>query len=424
MKVIGIIAEYNPFHKGHAYQIETMKKKLQADYLIIAMSGNFVQRGAPALLDKFTRTKMALSAGADLVLELPVLYATASAEYFAKGGVSLLHNTGIVTHLGFGIENNMIDLLQEIADTLLTPPEAFQNKLKQELKNGNSFPVARSIALKSYFSIYKSVNIHQLEKILASPNNILAIEYLKALAYYNSKLIPFPLLRRGKGYHDTSIEKDFCSASAIRSFLQKKETTIRNLVPVTSSISFIPLELAMPEIAFDIFKNYSHPLLFEDDFSPLLHYKFLMETLDTLSAYADSSLALARRIKHELSAFTCWSKFCAHLKCKNITYTHLSRLFLHILLEICQEDYQNFLAPSYLRVLGFRKSSASLLTALKKNSNLPIVTSPANAMHVLPIPAQHLLSYDLTSTNLYQIGLTAKGDTSLKNDYQQPILRL
>lgn len=147
MKVLGIIAEYNPFHKGHAYQIKTLKEKVQADYVVAAMSGNFVQRGAPALMEKYSRAQMALRCGIDLVLELPTPYATASAEYFARGGVALLEGTGIVTHLGFGIEASHFGTLQELADILTQQPELFQHTLQQGLKQGLSFPAARFQAI-------------------------------------------------------------------------------------------------------------------------------------------------------------------------------------------------------------------------------------------------------------------------------------
>ena len=417
MKVIGIIAEYNPFHKGHAYQIETLKKEIKADYVIIAMSGNFMQRGTPALMDKYSRTRMALSCGADLVLEIPVLYATASAEYFAKGGVSLLNGTGVVTHLGFGVEHDTSGILQEIASILLRQPENFQKTLKQELKRGSSFPNARFLALKTCFE-GKKISSEQLEDILSSPNNILAIEYLKALSYYDSKIVPIPLLRKGHGYHDTSIENGFCSASAIRNIL-KQEALNLNMITTANH-----LHDTMPEPAYEILKNYSHPFLYKNDFSTLLHYKLLMESSDMLSVFADSSPDLAARIKKELSAFISWGSFCEHLKTKNITYTRLSRLFLHIILDIHQEMYENFQDVSYLRVLGFRKTSTPLLSAIKSQSSFPLITSPADATKILSDNGSRLIGLDLRASDLYRLGLVSKGDNTLKNDYCQPTIRL
>ncbi|MCI8484571.1 MAG: nucleotidyltransferase [Lachnospiraceae bacterium] len=430
MKVIGIIAEYNPFHNGHAYQIETLKRKVQADYVVIAMSGNFVQRGAAAVMDKFSRAQMALCCGADLVLELPVLYATASGETFARGGVSLLHHTGLVTHLGFGAESHDLDSLQKIAAVLKEEPEPFQNVLQQELKKGFSFPAARFSALKACFKLQRPNSCADLEQVLSAPNNILALEYLKALSYYASPMIPCLLPRQGQSYHDSTPGQTFSSASSIRTSIQEAFFETLESFRYSSSYSKITksilptLAASMPQNALSILMDYPHPFLSEQDFSSLLHYQLLTMPAEALASCADCSSDLADRIKKELDHFCSWNSFCLHLKTKNITYTHLSRMFLHILLSITKEDYYLAPEPSYLRVLGFRREAAPLLTALKAHSSLPLVTSPARAMDTLSEPARRLLALDLKSSDLYRIGLTKKGDCSLSNDYQQPVLCL
>lgn len=448
MNVIGIIAEYNPFHRGHEYQIRKLRELCHADYVVIAMSGNFVQRGAPALMDKYSRTQMALHCGADLVLELPALFATASAECFARGGVALLNSTGIVTHLGFGAETDNGKLLAKLADILLEEPKPYQERLRQELKIGSSFPAARSAALLHYLDSQQShdssatIDSAQLQDftvsanfttiqnacpapaeikdILAAPNNILALEYLQALAALHSDIIPAPIPRKGRGYHDKSLEsgtlvteslnQEFCSASAIRSYLRERCTQLPNT--------------SMPQIAYEILDNYAHPFLSEDDFSQLLHYELLTDDIEQLAAWGDSSLELAHRLLTERERFTSWSSFCQHIKTKNITYARLSRLFTHMLLHIRQEDYQRFPSPAYLRILGFRKAAAPLLTSLKKNSSLPIISNLADADHLLPTKAAKLLAMDLRASDLYRLCLNAKGDSTLKNDYRQQIIRL
>lgn len=452
MNIVGIIAEYNPFHRGHEYQILKLKELCQADYVIIAMSGNFVQRGIPALMDKYSRTLMALSCGADLVLELPALFATASAEYFAGGGVSLLNSTGIVTHLGFGVETDNRRLLSELAAILSKEPEPYREFLRKELKSGSSFPVARSAALRHFISDAAFAHfqpqadstkcakpqlhissLHEIEETLALPNNILALEYLRALADSHSSIVPVPILRKGKGYHDPGFgkagtdpeysfpavrqeshppitEHDFCSASAIRSCLKNGSSPVP--------------ETAMPKASYHILRNYPHPFLFEDDFSALLHYELLTDDTGRLAAWADSSPELARRLTAEREFFTDWSNFCQHIKTKNITYARLSRLFTHMLLHIRQEDCQTLAAPSYLRILGFRETAAPLLTALKSGSSLPLITSPSDAGHLLSPDAKKLLGFDLRATDLYRLCLTSKGDCTLKNDYKQQIVRL
>lgn len=423
MNVLGIIAEYNPFHLGHAYQIETLKKETHADYVIIAMSGNFVQRGAPALIDKYTRAQMALNNGADLVLELPALYATASAEYFAKGGVCLLHSTGVVTHLGFGTEHNNLPLLQEISNVLVKNPPVFQKQLQQELKNGLSFPAARAKALETAFITLGYNDLSQLHEILASPNNILAIEYLKALSTLNSTIIPSPLLRKGHGYHDTSLSEVFCSASAIRSYLRENKNILHHASFQTP---------AMPESALNILMNYPYSFLFEDDFSQLVHYKLLTESVDTLAAYADSSLELANRIHHARHSFTSWSQFCELLKAKNTTYTRISRLLLHLILGIKNTDYDIFHNSnpiSYLRVLGFKKSAAPLLSNIKDYGSAPLITGIANVQKDLSPEAFSCLQKDITASDIYNLAtqtasLNKKGCQPPLNDYRHPIIIL
>lgn len=411
MNVLGIIAEYNPFHLGHAYQIETLKNETHADYVIIAMSGNFVQRGAPALMDKFTRARMALECGADLVFELPVLYSTASAQYFAIGGISLLENTGVVTHLGFGTEHENLTLLQEISNILTQNPPVFQARLQQELKNGLSFPVARARALEAVFDSSECSNLSQIREVLASPNNILAIEYLNALSLFNASMIPCPLLRKGQGYHDTAISEGFCSASAIRKHLQGGKTTIEHT--------------SMPEPALKLLTDYPHAFLFEDDFSQLLHYKLLTESAQTLADYADSSPELANRMLHTRYSFASWSQFCELLKTKNTTYTRISRLLLHLILNIKSDDYKIFektTPDSYLRVLGFRKSAAPLLSSIKKSAGMPLITSVADASRHLSPDARSLLQMDITASDIYHLMLKTKGSQQLLNDYRHPIV--
>lgn len=418
MIIPGIIAEYNPFHQGHAWQIQTLKKKLQADYIIIAMSGNFVQRGVPAITDKFSRARMALNCGADLVLELPVLYAASSAEYFARGGVSLLNSTGVVTHLGFGTETEQTGFLQKAASGLNCQPDAFRLALQLELKKGLSFPAARTAAIKHYFDTQNYHLPENAEQILSSPNNILAVEYLRALEYYHSPILPCPVLRRGAGYHDTSLRGGFCSASAIRACFKDDAPSSS---PGGSFWEKLPPG-SIPEPALEVLRQYPHPFLWEDDFSMLLHYKLLTESEEHLARYADASPNLVRRIKKEITEFRSWSSFCEIMKTKNITFSRLNRLFLHILLEIYQEDYRSFPEPSFLRVLGFRKNAAPLLAAIENSSFLPLVTSPARMEQTLPVSARRLLAYDLKSSELYRIGLASRGDTSLKNDYRQPVI--
>ena len=227
MRVLGLITEYNPFHNGHLYHLEESKKITNSDFTVVVMSGNYVQRGEPAIVDKWTRTKMALEAGADLVLELPVVYATSSAEFFAFGAISILHHSNITDCISFGSELGSIDLLSQIADFLFFESDHYKMKLKAYVSKGLAFPLARNKALISEF-IDKKINIpkEELNKILSSSNNILAIEYLKALKLLKSPIEVFTIKRQGASYNSTQLDSIFASATGIRNSLKNNDYSI------------------------------------------------------------------------------------------------------------------------------------------------------------------------------------------------------
>ena len=313
MKVVGIIAEYNPFHKGHAYQIEQLREKTGADYVIIAMSGNFLQRGVPALCDKYTRTEMALQCGADLVLELPTLWATASAEYFAQGGVHLLASTGVVTHLGFGAESDDLESLLQISSILKDEPDVYRKVLGNSIRSGNPFPVARKNALITTLPLFPS---EKLDELLDTPNNVLALEYLKALPH---SITPFLVPRQGADYHSTDIHEEFPSATAIREALFGENT----------DYTLEDIAKAMPEKSYQLLEKHlsNHTLLDVDDFSEALGYCLLSQSHNDFSAYADCNLEFSNKIKNHLNDYTSFSDFTSLLKTKDMTYSTFGMYF-------------------------------------------------------------------------------------------------
>ena len=210
MKIAAVIAEYNPFHNGHAYQLHEIRRQTGADFILVMMSGDFVQRGAPACIDKYARCRMALNAGADMVCELPIYGALGSAEIFAESAVSLLNHLGCIDYLCFGAETIAPSLFDAIIPILSDEPEEYKSLLQTGLKNGMNFPAARSQALCSLLGDARCCGI------LNQPNNILAIEYMKALYKSKSRIRPFPIKRSGAGYHSTDITAGFSSATAIR----------------------------------------------------------------------------------------------------------------------------------------------------------------------------------------------------------------
>ena len=416
MKVTGIIAEYNPFHNGHLYQITEAKKRTNADFILVVMSGDFMQRGTPAIVNKWERTRMALSHGADLVLELPAIFATASANLFALGGISLLAKTGVVTDLCFGAETDCLSDFLSLAEFLNKEPDFFKEHLKDGLKSGISFPCARSAALSSE-SITDSLPASSYD-LLSAPNNILGVEYCKILLQISSSIQPHIIKREGAAYNDTGFTESnrFASASAIRNFFLTEENICDERV-----FSFLPA--ASAQILRNETKN--NALLSEDCFSALLQYKLLSEENLGFSSYFDVNNDLSNRIRHALCAFSGWSDFALALKSKNITYTRINRALTHILLNITNEKLalaKTIQAP-YLRILGFSKNASPLLSALKRNSSIPIITKLADAKKSLSLTSYDILKTDIFASDVYRTAKAGKTGKYDLNDYKQsPIL--
>ena len=416
MKAVGIIAEYNPFHNGHAYQIQKAKELSGADYAVVAMSGNFVQRGAPAIINKFDRAAAALQNGADLVFEIPTLWATASAEYFAGAGIALFEATGCVDAVSFGCESDNLPLMSQIANLLAREPEEYSRILAEGMKQGMTMPAAREKAVLSYL---KAQNLHLANEsasgLLSSPNNILALEYLKALRCRQSNIRPLPVLRKGSSYHDTEFSREFCSAGALRRHLLQSP-------PDTSNISdYVPPEsvsdLSSPNTCF----------LAEEDFSEMLYYKLLCERENGFADYADSSAELSSRIKSSLRGYSGYHDFCKCLKSKDMTYTRISRALLHILLNIKKTDYENGKRLGYipyLRLLGFRKEAACLLGEIKQRASCPMIARPKKDSAPLNPMAYAIFERDVFASDLYYGVLAQKNKTSQKNEFQRGLVRV
>lgn len=405
--IVGIVAEYNPFHLGHAYQLQYAKETLGADYCVVVMSGPFTQRGTPALFDKYTRASHALSNGADLVLELPVVYATASAERFALGAISALQNTGIVDTLLFGCESDDITPLQEIASILADEPEAYKYTLQQELSQGKSFAAARAAAL----------NHPELQSLISSPNNILAVEYIKALKRLDSSIEPVGLKRKGSGYHDESIHSPLASATAIRKsvFAQNYFSSMADCKELLQQI---------PEsLRGDVFcRLQGKEYLSAEDTSLLLHYALLSD--EDFSRYADCSEELSNKILHSRHLYASFDAFCQQLKTKDIAYSRISRVLCHILLGIKNNmppgpspDAGSSQIVPYLRILGFNQRGSALLSDIKDKGTVPLLTTPKDAHVVLKSDGQSILQRDIFASDVYRMLLSEKTGRTYPNEY-------
>jgi predicted nucleotidyltransferase len=421
MTVTGIIAEYNPFHNGHAYHIAETRRKTGADYIIAVISGDFVQRGAPALLDKYTRADMALQCGADLVLELPAAGAVSSAETFAASGIRLLDSLGIADSVSFGCEagsSREQELLILCARHLYKESDTFRLTLAALLKQGMTFPRARAEALRADFAASADVSCPEpkISALLKSPNNILAVEYLKALLRGSDGSFPMKpcmIPRKGSGYHSTSISGCTASAAAIRQLLSES----------ADSAALFPL---MPPAAEKLLRQAvsGHRTVTAKDFSHLLQYALLTQQMDLPRRFSQEP-RLAERLCQLMETYTDWPSFALAVKTKERTLTAVNRYLVQILLGIDAElielfQEQNF-AP-YARILGFRRAAAPLLASLKKQSSIPVITSVSDGLKHLSPPAARLLQNDLTASAVYNSVLTRKTGSPCRNDFRRPLI--
>ncbi len=432
MRISSIISEYNPFHEGHKYHMENTKKITNCDYNIVIMSGDFTQRGTPAIIDKYARTRQALCNGADLVLELPVCFATASAEGFAFGAVSILEKLGVVDSLVFGSECGDINIIQKVADFLSDESLEYKEILQMYLKQGLSFPKARAKALHEIFPDLDS-------DFLASSNNILGIEYCKALKYFNSPIVPMTITRKDNLYHDEELSEigKLSSATAIRkvlldsSYFDSKSVLNNSKKQISNEthILFDTVGPHMPENSLNVLKNnwgISAPIC-SDDFSLLLKYKLLLETREILVQYLDITPDLADRIYNNLNLYKDFDSFCDLLKTKELTHTRISRSLLHVLLDMKKlgyEDIKNAGYGQYVRILGFRKEASPLLHEIKKHSSIPLVSKLSDSVKELDGVALTMLEKDIQAAHIYESVVADKFGGEFRNEFQRQLVIL
>lgn len=373
MKVVGIISEYNPFHEGHTYQIRKAKELTGADYVVIIMNGDFVQRGEPAIFDKYTRTREALKGGADLVFELPLRFGISSAGDFAYGGVLTLTRLGFVTHLCFGSEKGEITPFLEIASCLADETAEFKTALEIALRRGLSYPAARTQAI-------TQISLADID-FLSQPNNILGVEYCFAIQKINSPLKPFTILREGAGYHDSvSEENQYPSATSLRAKIKAEQ----------------------------------QPHLTLNDFSSAIMYA--LKTARDLTKYKDVSSDIADRFIKNLNQFQSADQFVELCQTKAFTVGRLRRCLLQTLLGLTETVKE----LPYLRLLGMKKEASFLL---KETDSCTILSHLAKDMASLDETATRLLQDDILASDLYRLTYNSKYKTNLPNEYQHsPII--
>ncbi len=399
MKVLGIVSEYNPFHLGHLYHLKESLKVIKPDYTIAVMSGNFTQRGEPAIIDKWLRTEAALRCGIDLVLELPVVYSTQSAEFFAYGAVQILNQTGLVTHMSFGSETTDLDTLWHLAEILTTEDAGFKLNLKGFLLQGMSFPAARQHAIREY--LQQTGRLHsesqKISSLIIGSNTILAVEYLKALKKTDSHIVPVIIKRIASAYNSTVLRKGITSAASIRKEFYKNGLTTG-------------LMESMPKASYDVLAG-----AVESGRGPSIPCKLDSLVLglirrssrEEISQWMNVEEGLENRIKESALNASGTEDLIASLKTKRYVRTRLNRIIIHGLLNLTKDRFRELnsgIGPKYIRILGFSSKALPLLKELKNSSRVPVLTKAAHYKKY-DRDLRGMFEYDILATDIYALTL-------------------
>ena len=413
--VLGIVAEYNPFHNGHLYHLRASRDLSGAGCVVAVMSGNFTQRGEPAIVDKWARTEMALMCGADLVIELPCVYAMSSAEYFAFGAVKILDSLGVVDTISFGSECGGIEKLQKIAGILADEPDDYRRLLKSNLSRGLSFPTARQEALSSYLSAAAGPDGSDVAEdsdgpdgfadLLKSPNNILGIEYLKALRRLKSRIAPLTVRRSGSGYNSPELSGEFSSAAAIRNIISKYKWKDAKEM----------LKGALPGIVIDIlgreFGVGRGPVL-PSDFSAIILSSLRRMSAEEVSALPFMEQGLENRFKLAAERSGSYEELLEAVSTKRYAGTRIQRILFSLLTGLKNDNFNEFNksgGPSYIRILGFNRAGRALLPSIKAKASLPVITKAADFKNSAIPGVASMLGIEAAASDQYVLGFKKPG---------------
>lgn len=407
MKVLGMVTEYNPFHNGHLYHLEKSKEITGCDYSVCIMSGNYIQRGSPALTNKMVRTEMALKNGVDLVIELPVYFALSSAEFFASYSIKLLDSLGVIDAVCFGSELGKLGPLFDIANILSKQPEEFKTVLDSELKKGVSFATARTVA------VQKILNNEEISNIISKPNNILGIEYLKGLINLNSKITPYTIVRHKSEYNSKKTLSNIASATAIRDKLESGNIEdIINLVPKNT------YEILQNEISG------GRAPIFSGNFENSILTLLRRESKERLLQVNDVTEGLENRIKSNANNCGTIDMLIRGINTKRYTQTRIQRILFGLLLDLKKEIFDSINSqskPLYIRILGFTSKGKELLPRIKK-SGIPIVTAPHDFLKSCTELQREMLLADIRATDIYNLAYPNPSARNAGSDFTDKII--
>ena len=388
--ILGIIAEYNPFHNGHLYHLLKSKEETKADGVIAVIGGNFTQRGEVSIVDKWTKAEMALANGADLVIELPTLYATSSAENFADGAIKILNSLKIVDYISFGTETEDMNKLNIIANVLYNEPKEYKELLEKNLGEGKSFPKAREEAVISY------LNDKSYSSILSSPNNILGIEYLKSLKKHRSKIKPICIKRKDAGHLHSEYNGEIANATYIRELVKRNRMKDVKKFMTPSSYTIFVDELKKGHFVADI-----------SQFENIMIYNLRNMTTNQIANLPDVSEGLENLIKKAANSCNTINEFINIVSTKRYTQTRIMRILLYSLLNITKKDMTiSKKYNPYIRILGCNEKGKEMISQISKaNQRAKIVTSVKKFADDNNINKnlKLMMSKDIEATNVYTL---------------------
>lgn len=403
MKACGLIVEYNPFHHGHAYHLQEAKKQTGADCMIAVMSGDFLQRGEPAIIDKFHRTKAALCAGIDIVIELPYAYAVQNSDLFAKGAVQSLYEIG-VSSICFGSESGDISYFIAGYKTFKEQQPLYQKTLHHYLDEGMSFPEASRYA-------YQEIGLTTEAMNLARPNNILGFSYVKAILEQSLPIQATTIKRTKSDYHDTTITNSIASATSIRKQLLENHQIIPEIRETMAQETIKQLEQ---------YKETAGTWHAWERYFQLLHYRVLTMSLEELQAIQGVDEGLEHRVKKTAKEATSFNDWVQAIKTKRYTWTRLQRMFVHILTNTTKEDLEKLdqhASVPYIRLLGLTQTGRAYLNIQKKQTDIPIITKTSRTM-------DPLFFLEEKASNAYYSILSPERRNRLRKQELQPPLMM
>jgi predicted nucleotidyltransferase len=435
MKILGIITEYNPFHNGHLYHLFKAKEITGADYVVAVMSGNFLQRGEPAIINKWARTKMALNAGVDLIIELPFVFSTQDANGFAFGAVKLLDSLQIIDYLCFGCETDNLDTLYSVSNFLHIEPQKYKELIVHNSKNGYEFPRARAQALCEYHRIFginglEKISPLKLSELLKYPNNILALEYLKHLINLKSKIKPIAIKRIGAGYHQKNIKGKISSATSIRN-------EILNSLGSPKTDLFIlndKIKSTIPQSGFPILENElreGRGPITSDSYRQYILATLRRMSLEDISRIQGVTEGLENRIKKASLKSSTVEQLINSIKTRRYTRTKIQRISLHLMMNLSKKDVKTFnrCGPLYARVLGFSKKGKTLLRTIKNISSTPLISKLSNYLRQTISEENNnvrnrlikMLEHDILATDIYVLANEKAEDRVARLDFTHKI---